>query len=149
MRCPPLARSAAGRTRQEPSMRRWVCTVTPASVLVSRCFPREMVSVTRCPVRSAVANRGTRKSVRDSTRPASAPCSRRAVSHTASPSGTPGSQDLAEAEQVPDAGLDLEAAGQPGTADAAGVGGDGDQVVALGGEPDLGGVLGPVRLPDR
>src|SRR5580704_1475740 len=125
MRWPPEARSAAGCTRQEPSMRKWVCTVTPAFVLVSRCFPREAVSVTVWPVRLAVANRGTRKSERVSTRPASAACSRRAVSHTASPSGTRsgyggpgrpgdrqrgrrGSEDLAEAEQVPDAGLDLE-----------------------------------------
>ena len=72
-------------------MRRWVCTVMPASVLVSRCFPRAAVSVTGWPDRSAVANRGTRKSERVSTRPASAACSRRAVSHTASPSGTPAS----------------------------------------------------------
>src|SRR5262249_38093340 len=35
-----------------------------------------------------VAKRGTRKSLRVSTRPARAPCSRRAVSQTASPSGT-------------------------------------------------------------
>src|SRR5579859_120197 len=186
MRWPPEACSAAGRTRQEPSMRRWVCTVSPASVRVSRCFPRERVSVTVWPVRSAVANRGTRKSERVSTLPASAPCSRRAVSHTRSPSGTrpaygwpeasvrllgphsrgspfamnvtrsaepeqvpAGSEDLAEPEQVPDAGLDLEAAAQPGAPDAARVVGDGDQVVTLGGEPDLGGGLGSVRLHDR
>src|SRR5215472_19226573 len=60
-----------------------------------------------------------------------------------------GSEDLAEAEDVPDAGLYLEAAGQPGTRDAGGVCGNRDQVVALGGEPDLGRRLGPVRLRDR
>jgi RNA polymerase sigma-70 factor (sigma-E family) len=60
-----------------------------------------------------------------------------------------GSEDLAEAEYVPDAGLHLEAAGQPGTPDTGGVGCDRDQVVALGGKPDLGWFLGPVRFPDR
>src|SRR5215472_17043769 len=46
-------------------------------------------------------------------------------------------QRLAETEDVEDAGLDLQAAGEPRPADTARVGGEGDQVVALGGEPDL------------
>src|SRR5690349_13479878 len=41
------------------------------------------------------------------------------------------SEDLAEAQDVPDAGLDLETAGQPGTPDAGGIVGDGDQVIAF------------------
>ena len=81
------SRSAAGRTRQLPSIRRWVWTVKPFLVLVSRCLPRETVSVTTSPVRSAVASRGTRKSLRVSVRPASASCRRRAVKKTTSPSG--------------------------------------------------------------
>ena len=82
-----LTGSAAGRTRQVPSIRRWVWTVRPFLVLVSRCLPRETVSVTTSPVRSAVASRGTRKSLRVSVRPASASCRRRAVYQTTSPSG--------------------------------------------------------------
>ena len=76
------SRSAAGRTRQLPSIFRWVWTVRPLLVLVSRCFPRETVSVTTSPDRSAVASRGTRKSLRVSTFPASASCRRRAVYQT-------------------------------------------------------------------
>ncbi len=68
-------------------MRRCVCTVSPPSTRVSRCFPLDTVSVTVRPVRSVVANRGTRKSLRVSTRPASASSSSRAVRQTASPSG--------------------------------------------------------------
>ena len=73
-------RSPAGRTRHAPSIFRWVCTVTPPSTRMSRCLPH----ATRPrspggPVRSVVAYRGTRKSLRVSTRPASASCSRRAV----------------------------------------------------------------------
>ena len=73
--------------RQDPSMRRCVWTVTPFSTRVSRCFPRETVPVTARPVRSVVANRGTRKSLRVSTRPVSASSSWRAVRQTTSPSG--------------------------------------------------------------
>ena len=40
IRCPPAGRSLAGRTRQAPSIFRWVCTVTPPSTRVSRCLPR-------------------------------------------------------------------------------------------------------------
>ena len=81
------SRSAAGRTLQLPSIFRWVWTVRPLLVLVSRCFPRETVSDTTSPDRSAVANRGTRKSLRVSTLPVSASCRRRAVYQTTSPSG--------------------------------------------------------------
>ena len=72
-------RSAAGLIRQLPSIFRWVWTVSPFVVLVSRCLPRGTASVTTSPARSAVASRGTRKSLRVSTLPASASCSRRAV----------------------------------------------------------------------
>ena len=61
---PAGGRSLAGRTRHEPSIFRWVCTVTPPSTRVSRCLPRDSDSVTSRPVRSVVAYRGTRKSVR-------------------------------------------------------------------------------------
>ena len=80
-------RSAAGVTRQDPSMRRWVCTVRPPLVRASRCLPRGTTSVISCPVSVAVASRGTRKSVRVSVRPASASCRRCAVYQTVSPSG--------------------------------------------------------------
>ena len=68
-------------------MRRWVWMVRPPSTRVSRCFPRETVPVTVRPLRSVVANRGTRKSLRFSVRPVSASSSWRAVRQTTSPSG--------------------------------------------------------------
>src|SRR6266540_1197001 len=71
-----------------PSKRRWLCSVTPPPMRVSRCLPRAVTAVTSRPVRSAAANRGTRSSNRRSVRPASAACSRLAASHTVSPSGT-------------------------------------------------------------
>ena len=52
----------------------------------SRCLPRGATSRTTCPDRSAVAKRGTRRSVRVSTRSASASCMRDAVANTVSPS---------------------------------------------------------------
>src|SRR5688500_10311339 len=55
---------------------------------VSRCLPRETVSTTVPPARSAVAMAGTRKSVRTSVRPDRPRSRRRAVRQTASPSGT-------------------------------------------------------------
>ena len=67
---------------QGPARRR------PASMRVSRCLPRETVSTTVPPARSAVACWGTRKSVRVSTCPASARSSSRAARQTVSPSGT-------------------------------------------------------------
>ena len=87
-------------------MRRCECTVWPPSVRMSRCFPRETASVTVLPVRSAAANRGTRKSLRVSTRPASAPCSWRAARQTTSPSG------ICPAFQAAVAQRDVEAAGR-------------------------------------
>src|SRR6476660_2897449 len=57
---------------------------------VSRCLPRETVSTTVPPERSAVAIAGTRKSLRTRVRPDSPWCSSRAVRQTASPSGTSG-----------------------------------------------------------
>src|SRR5262245_38417985 len=53
-----------------------------------RCLPRETTSSTRRPDRSTAAMRGTRKSVRVSTWPASARRSRVAARKTVSPSGT-------------------------------------------------------------
>ena len=79
--------SAAALTRQSPSIFRWVWTVRPFPVRVSRCLPRETVSVTTSPVRSVVASAGTRKSLRVSFRPDSARSRRRAVYRTTSPSG--------------------------------------------------------------
>src|ERR1019366_6393609 len=77
----------AGRIRQVPSIRRWVWIVTPPSTWVSRCLPRGWVPETVRPVRSVVAYRGTRKSLRVSTRPARALSRWRAASQTVSPSG--------------------------------------------------------------
>src|SRR5262249_46337255 len=45
--------------------------------------------------------------------------------------------ELAQAQQVEQVALDLETAGQPGAGEGAGVGGDGDHIVAPGGEPGL------------
>ena len=59
-----------------------------ASIRVSRCLPRETVSLTVPPVRSAVANWGTRKSVRGQHLAAQRRSSRRAARQTVSPSGT-------------------------------------------------------------
>ena len=69
-------------------MRKCVCSVRPPSIRVSRCLPAATTSRTVRPVRSTVASRGTRKSVRPATRPASASCRRRPASQTVSPSGT-------------------------------------------------------------
>ncbi len=68
-------------------MRRCECTVRPPSTRVSRCLPRGATSRTVRPARSTVAYRGTRKSLRVSTLPARASCSRRAACQTVSPSG--------------------------------------------------------------
>ena len=63
--------------------------------------------------------------------------------------GRSAENDFAEAEQVGEAGLDLEAAGEPGADEQARVVGDGDQVVAFHAEPDLGGLVGAVGHGDR
>ena len=55
-----------------PSIRRWLWMLSPASVRVNKCLPIATVSTTRCPVRSMVANRGTRKSLATRTRSRSA-----------------------------------------------------------------------------
>ena len=64
---PGAATAGAGvSTCQAPSIFRWVCRVHrsgPRSMRVSRCLPRETVSTTVPPLRSAVACWGTRKSV--------------------------------------------------------------------------------------
>ena len=60
----------------------------PPEKRVSRCLPRDAVSSTVRPVRSAVANRGTRRSLRATTRPLSPASSLRAARQTLSPSGT-------------------------------------------------------------
>ena len=60
---------AAGCTCQVPSIFRWVCRVRPLSKRVSRCLPRETVSMTVAPERSLVASDGIRKSLRVSTWP--------------------------------------------------------------------------------
>src|SRR5690606_19218271 len=73
--------------RQRPSISRCVWTVSPPSTRTRRCLPRDTAPRTVRPRRSAVANRGTRKSERVSRRPASTSCRRRAVSQTTSPSG--------------------------------------------------------------
>src|SRR5215467_12771319 len=50
-----------------------------------------------------------------------------------------GSDEFAEAEQVREAGLDLEAAGEPEADEESRIVGDGHQVITLHAEPDLGG----------
>ena len=84
---PPLQRSPGAYTFQAPSIRRCECRVRPPSKRVRRCLPRGVTSRTVRPVRSAVANCGTRRSERVSTWPARAVCSRFAASQTVSPSG--------------------------------------------------------------
>ncbi len=81
--------AVAGGTDTPRAVHAEVCVhgETP-STRSSRCLPRDRDSVTERPVRSVVANRGTRKSLRVSTRPASASRSRLAASQTTSPSGT-------------------------------------------------------------
>jgi hypothetical protein len=59
------------------------------------------------------------------------------------------SEQSAEAEEVEHAGLDLQAAAEPGPREAARVLGDGQQVLALGGEPDLGLAARAVGKGDR
>ena len=66
-------------TRQDPSIRRWVCNVRPESNRVKRCFPQVTFAVTVIPTRSAVACAGTRSSARSSGRPSSAASSRLAA----------------------------------------------------------------------
>ena len=57
---------------QEPSMRRWLCSVRSSSKRVRMCLPRATTSSTVRPRRSAVASAGTRRSKRVTSRPASA-----------------------------------------------------------------------------
>src|ERR1017187_3700478 len=86
-------------------MRRWAWIVRPPCTRLSRCFPREMVSRTTFPVRSAVAKRGTLKSLRVSVCPVSAASSWRAVRQTTSPSGIgSGQARLAQRDVQPAAG---------------------------------------------
>src|SRR4029450_13363153 len=75
---------------QATSILKWVCRVVPASVRSSRCLPRAATSRTTWPLRSAVAKRGTRKSVAPSRSPARAVCMRLAARKTVSPSGIGG-----------------------------------------------------------
>src|SRR5215472_5931475 len=60
-----------------------------------------------------------------------------------------GSEKLAEAEQVRDARLHLEAAGEPEADEESRVVGDGHQIIALHAEPDLGGRVRAVGHGDR
>ncbi len=70
-------------------MRRWLCRVRPPSKRARRCLPRGVTSRVTRPVRSAVAKRGTRRSLRVSSRPARAACRRVAARRMLSPSGMP------------------------------------------------------------
>src|SRR5215204_5363772 len=83
----PRQRSPGRYRCQAPSILKWVCRVVPASVRNSRCLPRAATSRTAWPLRSAVANRGTRKSVATRRWPARAACMRVAARKTVSPSG--------------------------------------------------------------
>ena len=86
-----------GPVRQDPSIRRWWCSVhsrRSSASRVSMCLPTTCVPSTCIPRRSTVANRGTRRSARTSVPPARAASSRRAVRRTASPSGMPPSSPI-------------------------------------------------------
>ncbi len=68
----PGRRSSADRPRTPSRSRPSAgarCAVRPPSTRVSRCLPRGVTSRTVRPVRSAVAYRGTRKSLRSAPRP--------------------------------------------------------------------------------
>ena len=85
------ARRSAGRrrpSRHDPSMRRWLCRVSPPANRIRMCLPRATTSVIVSPVRSAVASCGTRRSkvvtAAPGQRGVAAAC---AVSQTVSPSG--------------------------------------------------------------
>ena len=51
---------AAGPTRNEPSIRRWACSVRPSSKRISRCLPWASASRSTAPVRSTPTRRGSR-----------------------------------------------------------------------------------------